>query len=121
MTKYVGTNDDELRRQEARDRRETSQPRPRQEPPDEAAAERTPSLQQVLHRAEAVAAIDAPVDTPPTPINDTGKLNAMARMGGEVQLMDGLGDPLESAGPTEVGDDLGRQLDAVLDDLGVLR
>jgi hypothetical protein len=142
MTKYVGTNDNELRRQEAHDRRETSRPQQRAEPPDEPAAERTPSLQQVMHRAEAIAAVEPPVDTPPTPINDTGQLNAMARMGGdvdpmtglgdpmdsnastdtgEVGLMDGLGDPLRSAGPTEAGDDLGRQLEAVLGDLEVGR
>lgn len=103
---------DEIRRQEARDREEATRARPRPEPPDEPASQRTPSVQQVLHRAEALAAVSPPVDTPATPINDTGRLAAMARMGGEVDP--GLG----TAGPTAAGEDIGRQVDKIIEEAG---
>jgi len=105
--------DERLRRQERKDREQVQRSHPRPEPPDEPASKRTPTMQQVLHRAESLAAISPPVDTPPTPINDTGKIESMARMGGTVDP--GLG----AAGPTRAGEDIGRQVEAVLDDIGV--
>lgn len=102
-----------VREQERRDRREAERhrPRPRKEPPDEAASRRTPSLNEVMHRAEALAAISPPVDAPPTPINGTGKIESMARMGGDVPVFGSL-SPL---GPTAAGEDIGRQAERVLD------
>ena len=79
-------DDPDVARQRDRFLKEATRPRARQEPPNEPAAERTPSIQQVLHRAEALTAVDMPVDCPPTPMNDTGKIAAMARMGGEVPV-----------------------------------
>lgn len=105
-------DDEAVRRQEARDRQEATQARPRPEPPDEPAGRRTPTTQEVLHRAEALAAISMPTNTPATPINDTGKLSSMARMGGEVDP--GLG----AAGPTTAGEDIERQVDRILDGIG---
>lgn len=120
MLKYL-EEDPRVRRQEMRDRQEATRPRPRQEPPDEPASERTPNLQQVMHAAESLAAVQPPVEAPPSPMNDLGKIESMAKMGGDINLMDGLGDGLQSAGPTSVGEDIGRELDMALDDLGVLR
>lgn len=104
---------EEVHRQEQRDREAAYRAQERPKRPDEPAARRTPNMQEVLHAAEDLAAVDMPARTPPTPINDTGKLAAMARMGGKVDP--GLG----AAGPTLVGEDIGRQVDAVLEDIGV--
>lgn len=106
-------NDERVREQERADREDVQHSRPRREPPDEPASNRTPSLNQVLHRAEALAAVSPPTDTPPVAINDTNKINSMARMGGDVPVFGGEG--LDGAGPTLVGKDIGKQVEEVLD------
>lgn len=108
--------EDPIRRQEARDRREATRAPVRTEPPDERPEERTPSMEAVLHRAEALAAVSPPVDAPATPINDTGKVESMARMGGDINVMGGLADPLRSAGATTAGEDIGLKLKRFLDE-----
>jgi len=105
--------DERLIRQVRQDKQRAQRPRSREEPPDEPAASRTPSTQEVLHRAEALVSVSPPVDTAPTPINDTGKINAMTRMGGAVEPFGGLG----ASGPTQAGADIERQVDAVLDEI----
>lgn len=118
MVDYL-EDDPRVRRQEMRDRKEATRPRPRPEPPDEPADERTPSMETVMHRAEALAAVQPPVDAPTTPINDTGKVVAMAKMGGDINVAAGLGEGIRPVGGTTAGKDIGRELDAFLDELGV--
>jgi len=106
--------DERLIRQLRQDKQQARRPRKREEPPDEPAASRTPSTQEVLHRAEALVSVSPPVDTAPTPINDTEKINAMARMGGDVEPFGEFGG-LGASGPTQAGADIERQIDAVLE------